>query len=931
MPRPQNLGLSITNPLVLYRALVATKKIKADPAQHRLALQLQKLYFRLKDYAPEVEYRYRLEKIERRVGRRSAGQDGPEQRTGGQTQSQSELGHHSPSDQSSRSIFSSLLRSRLSTSASSVALIRTTPLHNSALAIDSPQGMLLYGEVGRGKSMLLDLLYTSLPSRKKQRWHFTTFMLDIYRRIEAARLERLEDFERPKQSLFGLGGSGTRISDHEHVVLRLAKETISESPILFLDEFQMPDRTSSKLINSFFTAFFHLGGVLVASSNRMPEELSKAAGTEFGGHGYGYRRAMGGFFGRGWGPSRASEGEQAAKTDFGLFLEVVKARCEVWEMEGDKDWRREDGDLEVVEETNDNDNHGHDGPSSTATAPSPSDATDKTPISTATALTEDSRLSSDSPPHYHIKLPSSDKPTVSSSLEADISLLNPSQTWTPTALTVYARPLRFETTHHGILKSSFDALCATYLGPADYVSLCSTFHTLILTDVPVLTLAHKNEARRFITLLDALYEARCRLLIEAAAPPDKLFFPETTRTLRARSPGVSATLSSGTGTGADIVTHRDGTASRPDTPPQEDDADNYDADSIISESFSEMYQDSTAPFRPNVSSYSPSDSFIDIAATSNKPSFTASLRNPGLRSVLADEDADFGPTYGNGRGRGISDSSMASADARFGMAQAATAPDFTSTAALTGEDERFAYKRARSRLWEMCGRRWWDERLPQRTDNDDLRMSENRARRNVKEVNANAESTASGSEVADDGEDMDGVMAWWRPVARDGRLWEQFVDEAEVKAEAEGGAHVGPGSESSQSDADSFTSSFSSSRTSFSDATSTTKKTADEDLNKTGMTRTTTPTRPSATDSLFRHDASPYRSASDPPPKFEWYHAWGIMRWGKKAGEWGKGVDAINERRLQKERRQQQQQHNPPVGTSSGLSSREDGGKDTRR
>src|ERR1700761_7667514 len=75
----QNLSLSITNPLILYRALVATGKIKPDPAQHRLALQLQKLYFRLKDYAPEVEYRYRLERVGRSVA------DNQPSRTGGQS------------------------------------------------------------------------------------------------------------------------------------------------------------------------------------------------------------------------------------------------------------------------------------------------------------------------------------------------------------------------------------------------------------------------------------------------------------------------------------------------------------------------------------------------------------------------------------------------------------------------------------------------------------------------------------------------------------------------------------------------------------------------------------------------------------------------------------------------------------------------------
>src|SRR5207247_2513226 len=73
---------------------------------------------------------------------------------------------------------------------------------------------------------------------------------------------------------------------------------------------------------------------------------------------------------------------------------------------------------------------------------------------------------------------------------------------------------------------TFAALCGASLGPADYITLASTYHTLILTNVPVLTFLQKNEARRFITLLDALYEARCKLFISAAAGPDDLFFPE---------------------------------------------------------------------------------------------------------------------------------------------------------------------------------------------------------------------------------------------------------------------------------------------------------------------------------------------------------------------------------------------------------------------
>jgi peroxisome-assembly ATPase len=798
MPPAQNLGLSITNPLVLYRALVSTRKIKPDPAQHRLALQLQKLYFRLKDYAPEIEYRYRLEKISRTVGgTRGQGNDGAPDGTNPSedevrqgiapddamdTEVKRGRGAESRTKTRTTSSFMSSLRSFGSSSAdgSTLALTRTTPLHDSAVSISSPMGMLLYGEVGRGKSMLLDLLYDSLPSRKKRRWHFNTFMLDIFRRIELARIERLEigspsSLWRRRRSLFG----GPAVSEHEHVVLTLAKDTVCDSPILFLDEFQMPDRAASKLVNGFFTAFFHLGGVLVASSNRMPEELSKAAGIEFGEMQTRSGGSRGGFWGMGWGLSRASEGEKAAKTDFGLFLDVLRARCEVWEMEGERDWRREGDDLLDLQKE---DEESTDFLLEDELRSAPSNTPE---LTTGTSLSEMStQLSSDTPAHYHLDS------LTSPPFSKDIRSLNPSDDWQPLTLTIYARKVVFPTTHSGILRASFNDLCTTYLGPADYVSLCSTFHTLILTNVPVLTLTHKNEARRFITLLDALYEARCRLLIHAEAPPDKLFFPET----RTRA----ASASSGTNADGSVETN---------TLLIEED---QSGDSITSEAFSEMYQDSTAPFRPNVSIYTEQN----LRSSTPAPSFTASLANPNLRTVLADEDADFGPTYGNGRGHGMSDSSM-------GQTSASIGPDFTSTSALTGEDERFAYKRARSRLWEMCGRRWWDERVPSR------------------------------SQEAAEPE----APAWWRPITREGRFWEQSA------------ARDSAGRQLSATAADP----------------------APHPNTETGVGS-------SKTDSMFRHDASPFRQSSEPPPKFGWQHAWGMVQWGKKAGEWGKGVEGKREK-----------------------------------
>jgi peroxisome-assembly ATPase len=594
---------------------------------------------------------------------------------------------------------------------------------------------MLHGEVGRGKSLLLDLLYSSLPSSKKRRWHFNTFMLDVFRRIERERVYRLST-----------GGSG--IDAHEHLLLSIAKDTVSTSPILFLDEFQMPDRASSKLVNGFMTAFFHLGGVLVASSNRMPEELAKASGVEFGGR-----------------KGNDSIGQKMAKSDFGLFVEVLRGRCEVWEMEGERDWRREGDDLESYE-------------AEESSMRPDEDISDVAGAFTSNLPPEtDSKNSSDTPQEYHIITPGSPTPD---SLTTTLNQLNPSSTWTPTTLSIYSRPLHLPTTNPelGLLLSPFSALCNANLGPADYVTLCSHFHTLILTCVPVLTILKKNEARRFITLLDALYEAKCRLLISAEAPPDALFFPEMKR-------------SSASG----LLQGRE-------------------SDSIESEAFSEMYQDSTSPFRPNVSVYDERHRDVSAAPT-YAPS--GSLSSPHLRTILADEDADFGPTYGNGRSHGASQGD--------GLSVGQTV-DFTNLSALTGEDERFAYKRARSRLWEMCGRRWWKER--------------------------------SGDPAE-----------WWMPVNRnaDGRFWEgtgtsgqkEAMGEATpVKAKMPSGSHDG--------------------RVRGLDA----NEAVDSSVKKASH---------SEADGLFRHGASPYRVSEQPPPKFGWQHAWGMITWGKKAGEWGRGVE----------------------------------------
>ena len=762
MPLPSpSTGLTITNPLVLYRALLATKRIDPDPAQHRLALHLQKLYYRLKDYQPEIDFSHRLDQINRLVKTPVAHPD--------------EIQDEKEQNNGRRPGILSMLREQKE-KADALALTRRLTSHESAVQLQSPQGLLLYGEVGTGKSLLVDLLADCLPNRKKKRWHFNTFMLETFARLEQLRRSRLT-----QSSVVPTNGSG----DEEHSLLWLARDMISTSPILFLDEFQLPDRAASKILSNLFTSFFHLGGVLIATSNRMPEELANASGIEFAAP----PPSRLGLLGTRWGllGSRNQTGRSESmfdgKGDFAAFLDVLRARCEIWDMEGGKDWRRREAEEDIstdnsVESTRlDSGAEGFEGLEPMASGNwglgyeqslHVKETSDEAPSNKG-----DSKLTA--PKHYFVR-PSTkssredlvrlDNAWKASELHAlQISTVLPNGDvaipWKKTTLRVYGRNLMVPRHLSGVTKWTFNELCSTNLGPADYITLASTFHTLILTDVPILTFLQKNEARRLITLLDALYEARCKLLLSAEAGPDDIFFPET----KQRSKEVVSTASGD--------------------------------DEIYPETFSEIFQDQTSPFRPNTSSYISSASPPSYSSTPLP--FLRPQQSPSTRSILADEDSDFGPVYGAGR------RSHGPSDGAPGAGNEIGRPslDFARTGTFTGEDERFAYKRARSRLWEMCGRRWW------------AREEE----------------------------------GWWRPLGKDVRRWEGAV-----------------GGEDS-----------------------------DTRIPAPGVSQAEEPAATSP-DELFRHGASPFRTSREAPPKFGWEHAWGLVRWGKKAGAWGKGVEGLEER-----------------------------------
>jgi protein AFG1 len=221
-----------------------------------------------------------------------------------------------------RNLWNSLLAQKQNRD--SLELTRVLTDHEQAMQLQSPKGLMLHGEVGTGKSMLIDLFQDCLPSRKKRRWHFNTFMLDT--------ISRLEQIRRSRTMI-----AGPEATPEENSLLIVARDLIETSPILFLDEFQLPDRAASKILSNLMTSFFQLGGVLIATSNRMPEDLAKAAGMEFDAPVSRHSRlgwSLGGRSG-----ARRDEGP-GQKGEFAAFLEVLRARCEVWEMEGKKDYRK---------------------------------------------------------------------------------------------------------------------------------------------------------------------------------------------------------------------------------------------------------------------------------------------------------------------------------------------------------------------------------------------------------------------------------------------------------------------------------------------------------------------------------------------------------------------------------------------------------------
>lgn len=275
-----------------------------------------------------------------------------------------------------------------------------------------PRGLYLWGPVGRGKSMLMDLFFDAAPLEAKRRVHFHAFMAQTH---EAIRIQRSENPGDP--------------------IIPVAKRIARAARLLCFDEFQVTDIADAMLLGRLFETLFAEGVTIVATSNRPPGDLYKD----------GINRQL-----------------------FLPFIDMLEANLDVVRIAGPTDYRL--GRIKGL------------------------------PV----YLTPDDAA-------------------AARALDEAWDHLTDRAEGRPEELHLLGRTLTLRRYAHGVARASFTELCAQPLGPQDMLAIAGAVHTLILEHVPLLEPARRNEAKRFVTLVDALYEAKDRLICSAAAPPDKLY------------------------------------------------------------------------------------------------------------------------------------------------------------------------------------------------------------------------------------------------------------------------------------------------------------------------------------------------------------------------------------------------------------------------
>jgi cell division protein ZapE len=280
------------------------------------------------------------------------------------------------------------------------------------------KGLYIFGDVGRGKTMLMDLFFAASPVVRKRRVHFHEFMGDVHERVAVFRRQQ----------------KNGNVTDEDPIRLTAAA-IADESWLLCFDEFNVTDIADAMILGRLFRRLFELGVVVVATSNVAPEALYQD----------GLNRAL-----------------------FLPFIALIERHMEVIELAARTDFRLE-------------------------------------------------KLAGQ--PVWHVPADAA----ATAALDAAWRRLTGGHPGAAQDLRVLGRILRVPRAAKGVARFGFDELCEQPLGAADYLKIAHEFHTVIVDRIPVMDYEQRNEAKRFIILIDTFYDDAVKLLASAAAEPDMLY------------------------------------------------------------------------------------------------------------------------------------------------------------------------------------------------------------------------------------------------------------------------------------------------------------------------------------------------------------------------------------------------------------------------
>ena len=280
------------------------------------------------------------------------------------------------------------------------------------------QGIYLYGGVGRGKSMMMDLFFETLPAKiKARRIHFHAFMIEVH-----------EEMHKARQTGKNKGP--------DYLLPALAKKIAAKNKVLCFDEFHVTDVADASILGRLFTALFDQGVIVVLTTNWPPDKLYEG----------GLQREL-----------------------FLPFIDLVQEKLDVFFLDSPTDYR-----AETIQQ----------------------EGSYFYPLGDAAHERMEAvfgKLSLGAPPHKD-------------------------------SFKVKGRKVTVDRVAGGVAWLGFEALCEQPLGAEDYLALAARYQAILLEGVPKMGYDRRNEAKRFMTLIDVLYDERVRLILSADAPPDKLYF-----------------------------------------------------------------------------------------------------------------------------------------------------------------------------------------------------------------------------------------------------------------------------------------------------------------------------------------------------------------------------------------------------------------------